>query len=144
MCANLQMMVQHQQMVSVLHGLKTVCCSRQERSRRGFWDSVSNFCDCVNENMTFLNRFLRFHTINFRKHKRNHPAWASRKNNCKFYNCSRFGVMFSKIKRNFYINVRKFADGGATPANGKRFAWFQYGLLQQAGAQQERFLRGCR
>ena len=75
------------------------------------------------------------------KHKRNNTAWISMKNNCKFYKRSRFGVMFSKIKRNFYINVRKFADDGATPANGKRFAWFQYGLLQQTGAQQERFLR---
>jgi len=51
--------------------------------------------------------------------------------------------MFSKIKRSFYINVRKFADGGATPAGGKRFIWFQHGLLQQARAQQERFLREC-
>ena len=51
--------------------------------------------------------------------------------------------MFSKIKRSFYINVRKFADDGATPANGKRFAWFQHGVLQQAGAQQERFLMEC-
>ena len=135
------MFVQHHQLVSVLHNLNTGCCSRQERSRRGFWDNVINFSDCVNENMTFLNWILRFHTINFGKHYRNHPVWISRKNNCKFYNCSRFGVMFSKIKRNFYINVRKFADDGATPTNGKRFVWFQHGLLQQARAQQEMFLR---
>ena len=144
MRVNLQMLVQHHQLVSVLHSFNIACCSMQKRSRRGFWGGVSNFGDCVNENMTFLNRILRFRTLGFRKHKRNNPAWISMRNNCKFYNCSRFGVMFSKIKRNFYINVRKFAHGGATPTNGKRSAWFQYGLLQQARAQQERFLRWCK